>query len=133
MDSIRTIRLHWAGGTLRDMAMLAGSFSRFAPQPWQPAINAYRCRKSFRICVDLAGVDQADIELTIERRRLILRGEREVPEPKDEAGCVVQTLAMEIDYGPFLRIIQLPDEVDAARAVAEQENGLLWITLPVKE
>jgi HSP20 family molecular chaperone IbpA len=41
---------------------------------------------------------------------------------------------MEIDYGPFLRVVQLPAEVevDVDEAQAEQENGFLWIHLPVK-
>ena len=128
---MRTIRLHWAGGSLSDVTILARSFSQFAPHPWQPAINAYRCRGSFRVCVDLAGVERADFDLTVEGRRLILRGERSVPEPED--GDVLQTLALEIDYGPFLRVVQLPGEVDAERVTAEHANGLLWIILPVKQ
>jgi HSP20 family molecular chaperone IbpA len=39
---------------------------------------------------------------------------------------------MEIDYGPFLRVVELPERVDVDRATAEQENGLLWIILPLK-
>jgi len=39
---------------------------------------------------------------------------------------------LEIDYGPFEREIELPAEVDAKQARAEQENGLLWIYLPLK-
>jgi HSP20 family molecular chaperone IbpA len=41
-------------------------------------------------------------------------------------------LALEIDYGPFERRVELPAEVDVEQARAEQENGLLWIYLPLK-
>jgi HSP20 family molecular chaperone IbpA len=40
---------------------------------------------------------------------------------------------MEIDYGPFIREVPLPTEVEIDKAHAEQRNGLLWISLPVKE
>jgi len=62
-------------------------------------------------------------------RRITLRGSREAPEPTDQA---VQMLALEIDYGPFEREFELPAEVDVEKARAEQENGLLWIYLPLK-
>lgn len=133
MDPIRTIRLRWAHGTLGDVTYTASSFSQYAPPPWQPPINAYRCQKSLRICVDLAGVARSEIDLQIEDQRLILRGERDVPEPKDKAGRILQTIAMEIDYGSFLRVVHLPDDVDVDRVVAEQVNGLLWIILPLKK
>jgi HSP20 family protein len=133
MDPIRTIRLRWAQGTLGDVTYTASSFSQYAPPTWQPPINAYRCSKSLRICVDLAGVDRSRIDLEVEGQRLILRGERDVPEPKDKEGRILQTIAMEIDYGSFLRVVQLPDEVDIDRVTAEQENGLLWIILLLKK
>lgn len=99
---------------------------------WQPAINAYRCEAGVRICVDLAGVHRSQINLTIEGQRLSLRGEREVPEPTNEEGRALQMIAMEIDYGPFRREVQLPEDVDVGNVQAEQRNGLLWIFLPLK-
>lgn len=132
MDPIRTIRLRWTRGAVGDVTFLT-SFSQFAPSPWQPAINAFRCKDSIRICVELAGVDTSGIDLTVERHRLILRGEREVPEPPSDGCETQQTLALEIDYGSFLRVVRLPEEVDAEGATAEQNNGLLWITLPIKK
>lgn len=135
MDPIRTIKLRWLQGASSDVPyqLTRVQFSLFAPQAWQPAINAYRCKKSICICLDLAGVDRSEITLEIEPQRLILRGERDVPEPRDKEGCVLQTIAMEIDYGPFIRAVALPAEVDVGKASVEQENGLLWIYLPLKK
>ncbi|PYJ29092.1 MAG: hypothetical protein DME90_06130 [Verrucomicrobia bacterium] len=62
-----------------------------------------------------------------------MRGTRELPEPTHEEGNAVQLLAMEIDYGPFIREVSLPAEVEIDKAHAEQRNGLLWISLPLKE
>ena len=100
---------------------------------WEPAINAYRCEQCVRICVDLAGVDRSLIDLTVEPRRVMIRGTRELPEPTQAEGHTVQLLAMEIDYGPFERQINLPVEVEVDKAHAEQRNGLLWISLPLRK
>jgi HSP20 family protein len=135
MDSSRTIRLSWLHGSLHDLThQLAGlRFSRSGPHAWRPAINAYRCEQCIRICVDLAGVERSDIDLTIEGQRLSIRGVRDVPEPSDEEKEAMQMIAMEIDYGPFEREVRLPEEVDVKKVRAEQNNGLLWIYLPLKK
>ena len=114
MDPIKSIKLRWLQGALHDITyeLSRSQFSRFAPQAWQPAINAYRCDTCIRICVDLAGVDRSRIDLTVEPRRLVIRGTRELPEPTGDEGCAQQLLAMEIDYG-------LP-------APAAKTSGLGW-------
>ena len=135
MDPIKNIKLRWLHGALHDITheLSRSQFCRFAPQAWQPAINAYRCDTCIRICVDLAGVDRSQINLIVEPRRLVIRGTRELPEPSGEEGCAQQLLALEIDYGPFEREIDFPVEVEIEEAHAEQRNGLLWIALPVKK
>jgi HSP20 family protein len=129
MNTVRYIKLRLLQGTLADVRVSSAQLWRATPHTWQPAINAFRCETAVRICVDLAGVDQSLIDLTVEPRRVIVRGTREAPEPSDQA---IQMLALEIDYGPFEREIELPGEVQVKKARAEQENGLLWIYLPLK-
>ena len=135
MDPIRNIKLRWLHGALHDITyeLSRSQFSRFAPYAWEPAINAYRCETCIRICVDLAGVERSLIDLTVEPRRVVIRGARKLPEPTHAEGNAVQLLAMEIDYGPFIREVSLPAEVEIDKAHAEQRNGLLWISLPLKE
>ncbi len=95
-------------------------------------MNAYRCEGCIRVCFDLAGVDRANIDLTIEPRKLILRGTRPIPEPASTEGRPEQILAMEIDNGPFARELRLSVEVVPAEVTTEQRNGLLWIKLPLR-
>src|ERR1700675_3446665 len=129
MDTIGSIKLRWLHGALHAVTyQLARSQFQFAPHTWEPAINAYRCEKCVRICVDLAGVERSMIELTVEPRRILIRGTRELPEPANTEDRTVQLLAMEIDYGPFERDIVLPADVEIDQATAEQRNGLLWIS-----
>jgi HSP20 family protein len=135
MDPNRNVKLRWAHGMLHDVTseLARLHFSRVGSHTWEPAINAYRCDKCIRVCVDLAGVDRSRIDLTVEPERLILRGVRDVPEPTHDEGRAVQLLAMEIDYGPFEREVRLPASVDIEKVHAEQRNGLLWISLPLKQ
>jgi HSP20 family protein len=113
------------------LELLRGEFAPSGGSPhWRPAINAYRCRDRFTICVDLAGTTKEAIQILVERRRLTLRGNRPSLEPGGD--CPGQgVLAMEIDHGPFERILDLPSEVDPDRTTAEYRQGVLWIELPL--
>lgn len=130
MRKFRSLKLEWLHGRLGDVAyqLTQMDFTRLAGSGWVPAINAFRCEKALTICVDLAGVDTAQIELLVESGRLLIRGTRPLPEPP--SGCC-QVIAMEIDYGPFQREVLLPTSVDLAQVTAEQREGLLWIELPI--
>ncbi len=111
-------------------------FSRFRPpaEAWQPQLNVYCYEDRLEVCVDLAGVDRENVEIHVEPRKLLIRGTRPSPEPVsgDPDSPCRQILAMEIENGPFERIFSLPTEVDADAVTARQEEGLLWIQLPVR-
>ncbi|HEY2714510.1 MAG TPA: Hsp20/alpha crystallin family protein [Chthoniobacterales bacterium] len=132
MNTIRGIKLRWLHETLGNVTyeLTRLQFTQLAPYRWRPAINAFQCEKGLRICVDLAGVERAQVDLTLEPRRIILRGTREAPEPVGDEERAVQMIAFEIDYGPFERVVELPAAVDVERARAEQRNGFLWVELP---
>ena len=134
MDPISTIKLRWLHGALHDVTYeLSRSQFHFGPHIWEPAINAYRCEQCIRICVDLAGVNRAQIDVAVEPRRVLIRGIRDLPEPSHGEGRAIQLLAMEIDYGQFEREVPLPAEVQTDKVRTEQRNGLLWIGLPLKQ
>jgi HSP20 family protein len=102
------------------------------PHAWRPALNVYRCDECIVVCADLAGVDQESVGLQIQSRRLVIRGARAAPEPPGGTSKPVQVLAMEIDYGFFMREVVLPADVEPGEARMEQEGGLLWICLPLR-
>ena len=135
MDDIHSRHLKRLHGQLGEvMYQLAKvQFSRFqSGRSWQPAINAYRCSECLVICVDLAGVDRQRIDLQLESKRLLIRGQRTPPEPEGAAQKPMQVLLMEIDYGQFEREVLLPTDVAPERVTAEQKNGLLWVYLPFR-
>ena len=115
------------------MEVTQAQFIHFdVPGSWHPAVNAFRCGERFVICVELAGVDRDAIEVRAEARRVIIRGTRAIPEPSCNDAPAIQVLALEIDHGPFERVIELPADVEPKQVTAEHGNGLLWIRLPVR-
>jgi HSP20 family protein len=75
---------------------------------------------------ELAGIDPDELTLEIEGRELVLAGHRR---PADAEHRVYQQL--EIDFGPFRRVIQLSADVVADAARATYRDGMLSIELPL--
>jgi HSP20 family protein len=71
-------------------------------------------------------VDPAGISLEIRGRELILTGRRE---PETGEDRVYQQL--EIEHGPFRRVVALGADVDADAANAAYEDGMLIVELPL--
>ncbi|MEX2213934.1 MAG: Hsp20/alpha crystallin family protein [Phycisphaeraceae bacterium] len=108
-------------------------FGDFCPtDTWAPQVNLYQLRDSIVVCVDLAGVDPEQMEVSIEPGRLTVSGYRAAPEPLLEEGEPLRIVTMEIDHGRYCRSIALPANVDVRRADSEYKAGLLWVRLPVK-
>lgn len=106
-------------------------FSDFYPTAgWRPDINVFRYDDRFEICVDLAGVAKDAIVVEVLADRVRLSGERHQPEP-DCKNCR-QVIALEIESGHFAREVLLPSEVNPEKVTARQDNGLLWILLPLR-
>ncbi|MCB1230339.1 MAG: Hsp20/alpha crystallin family protein [Verrucomicrobiae bacterium] len=105
-------------------------FSDFYPTAgWRPDINAFRYDDRFEICVDLAGVEKDAIVVEVLTDRIRISGERH--QPGLECENCRQVIALEIESGHFAREVTLPAEVEPEQVTARQENGLLWIVLPL--
>jgi HSP20 family protein len=76
--------------------------------------------------VELAGVNPENVKLVVEGAALYLAGFREPDMRRAEA-----VLQKEIEYGYFLKRIQLPSMVAVDSAKADYHNGTLSIKLPV--
>ena len=77
---------------------------------------------------EIAGVRASEIELEIRGRELIIAGHRR-PQDTDEERLYQQ---LEIQHGPFRRVVALGAEVDADAAKATYEDGILTVELPIK-
>lgn len=106
--------------------------SGFSPtDAFRPAVNLYETQEAFLICVDLAGMDQNDMEVTLEKEQVVIRGRRVSPVPPAGVRAVAVHL-MEIDHGTFCRTVEVPASVDQNGIAANYHLGLLWVTLPKK-
>lgn len=135
MNDIRTVHLEILQRRLAGTAWELAQFHFHPPgprPPWQPLVNLYRCPDRFVICMELAGIDRAEISLQAEPFRIHLNGWRRPPLPSAAQGQPLQVLALEIDDGRCEREIPLPEEIVPAAVQAEQRNGLLWIDLPLR-
>ena len=97
---------------------------------FRPPLDAFRTDDppSFTILVDIGGVDPEDVNVTAAEQRLTISGERRRGPCE---GRVYQQ--MEIEYGPFERLLQLPDDLDLSQAEARYDRGLLVIVIPIAE
>jgi HSP20 family protein len=78
--------------------------------------------------VDLAAVDPADVALEIRGRQLVIAGERR---PTEEGGRLYQQI--EIEHGPFRRVVELGADVLADKATASYTDGFLQIEIPLAD
>jgi HSP20 family protein len=113
----------------REMNRGGGGFSPL--DAFRPSVNLYETATAFLICVDLPGMDQNDIDVSLEKNMVAIRGRRQSPMPPDGSRAVAVHL-MEIDHGGFCRTVEVPQGVDTDRIAANYHVGMLWITLPKK-
>jgi HSP20 family protein len=95
---------------------------------FRPQVDAFRTADPplLQIVVELPGVDPDAVQVVVADRTLVIAGER--PRPRID-GQVWQQ--MEIEYGPFQRRFQLPEDVEPGEASAEYDRGLLRIAMPI--
>jgi len=95
---------------------------------FSPAVDVFYQDDPPRAVVqaELAGIDPDELTLEIEGRELVIAGHRR---PDDAEGRLYQQL--EIDFGPFRRVIPLGAEVVPSSARATYTDGILRIELPL--
>jgi HSP20 family protein len=97
---------------------------------FSPNVDVYYCGEPQRaiVKVDLAGVELSQVGIEVSGRQLAIVGERQLQETE---GRVYQQI--EIPSGQFRRVVELQVEVDAERASATYEEGILRIELPLRD
>ena len=93
---------------------------------WVPNTDVYIADEKLIIQVELAGMRRSDLELIVEGNRLLIRGQR--PDGTRSAKC--KFLVMEISYGPFECVFEIPPGYDLSQAQARYQNGFLRIDVP---
>lgn len=94
---------------------------------WLPSLEHYVKDGEVHVRVDLPGISPEDVDVTFERNRLTIRGERKAEQGSEESGY------REVRYGRFERSLALPDGIDPDAIRASYANGVLELTLPLPE
>ncbi len=101
---------------------------------WQPAVNVYQDERSFYICAELAGLDKKQVHVDVLGSKISIKGDRPAPFPGQHGdGENSSTLRMEIAYGPFERVIELPEHADMQKISARLTDGFLWVTIAKRQ
>lgn len=77
----------------------------------------------------LPGIKPEDVEITVENGTLTIRAEDRTDERREEAGWVVR----EIARGSVMRTVTLPAGLEADKAEATFEHGVLTLRFPKAE
>ena len=107
----------------------AGPTQSDGPVDFYPAVNAWGTDDQIVLTVDLPGVVQEDLNVTIEKDTVTLKGKRS----EETLGESDQYGIRERADGEFSRTLRLPYAVDATRVEAKLQNGVLRLTLPKPE
>ncbi len=94
---------------------------------WVPNTDVYVTDTGLVVKVELAGMKSDSLEITVEGNCLRISGNR--PDGCRASKC--SFLVMEISYGPFESVLELPAGYDLSQAKAAYVNGFLRIDVPL--
>ena len=92
-------------------------------------VDMYETDEGIVVKSDLPGMKPEDVDISIQENTLTIRGEFEAEEEGERQNVHIR----ERRYGVFQRSIPLPKAVDAEKAAAEFEDGVLRVMLPTVE
>ena len=93
---------------------------------WVPRVDIKEENDRFVLYADLPGIDPDEIEVSMDKGILTIRGERRV----DSAEQTDRYSRIERRYGSFHRRFALPDNADPEGINATGRNGVLEISIP---
>jgi HSP20 family protein len=97
---------------------------------WVPPVDIFETdNHTLMLRAEIPGLNREDISLKVENNTLTLTGEKRFEKDVNEN----QVHRSERSFGSFSRAFTLPGTVDTGRIAAEYKNGVLTVTLPLRE
>jgi HSP20 family protein len=90
-----------------------------------PRLDVDETDKAYEISVELPGIDEKDLEVTVADGVLTIRGEKKAESENKDKGH----LHVERSFGAFQRTLSLPADADAEKIDAAFKNGVLKLTI----
>jgi HSP20 family protein len=121
---------HFRGFKTQVDSLFEDWFGRSMGGVLAPRVDVAEDEKAVTLTVELPGVNENDIDVSLVGDQLTIKGEKrsEHEEKKDVEGHVVHRT--ERSYGAFQRTITVPYQVDPNQVSADFKDGVLRITLP---
>ncbi len=94
-----------------------------------PKLDVAETKDKYEIKAELPGMDEKDINLSMEDGVLTISGEKKTEAQSDDKGYYLK----ECSYGTISRSIRLPENVADDKIAAKFNNGVLMIDVPKKE
>jgi HSP20 family protein len=109
-------------------------FDRFPSLPFKedrlvefsPKINVSENDKEIEVTIEVPGMDQDDVDISLKEDVLTIKGEKK----QEKEGTDKDYYHVERSYGSFYRSLQIPCEVDQDNINAVFKKGVLKVTLP---
>ncbi len=89
-------------------------------------VDVFETNSDFVVVAAIAGVQIKDIDISVEKEMMVIRGHRQDPQEDPEKKYFYQ----ECYWGPFSRKIVLPENIDTQAAQAAMDKGMLTIKIP---
>ena len=105
-----------------------GSDEALTTSNFAPPVDVYEDEHNITLKIEVPGIDETDINVTIENNTLTVRGERRFEKDEKEENFH----RVERMYGSFTRSFTLPNTVDPEQVSAHYEKGVLKIRLAKK-
>ena len=93
-----------------------------------PAVDVYEDEKKVMLKLEVPGIDQKDLDVSVENNTLTVKGERKFESEEKEENFH----RIERRYGSFFRAFTLPSTVDTEHVQASYNAGVLKLELAKK-
>jgi HSP20 family protein len=90
-----------------------------------PAISVAETNDAFEVTAELPGVDEKDINVSLEDNQLVISGEKKAESTKEEKDWHIE----ERSYGSFYRSMFLPFEPEEEAVEAHFDKGVLHLLI----
>ena len=94
---------------------------------WMPTCDVYETDENIVILIEIAGIEKKELKITLEGTYLNIKGFRKDPSKKDGRRNYYY---MELNFGPFERLVFIPCAIKVEDVTVDYEQGLLKIMLP---
>ena len=98
-------------------------------QDGELVVDVFETNSDFVVLAAIAGVQIKDLDISLEKDMMIIKGDRSDPHDHPDKKYFYQ----ECYWGPFSRKIVLPENIDIDKADAQIDKGILTVKIPRNE